>query len=146
MSKGFTLIEILIAMAIMVVLAAGGATISLRASRRKSVETTTDKMISLLRLAKSNSQASKVGTCTTNFQGWQVNINSTSVALQLVCGASTSDTQTFTYPTGVTASPSPTVILFKRLGAGTNLAGDAIIEISGLITKEITVTTKGEIE
>lgn len=146
MQKGFTLIEMLIAMAITVVLAAAGTSISLRASRRKAVEVARDKLVSLLQQAKSNSQASNVGTCPTGtWKGWQVSVANTSAILQLVCAAGTSNTQTYPYPSGVTASPTPT-ILYKPLGAGTNLAADTTITLTGIVTQDVTVYTTGDIE
>ncbi len=144
MRKGFTLIELLIAMAIMVILAAAGTSISLQASRRKAVETTADKLQSLLQEARSNAQASKVGSCNSPLLGWQVKVNSNTAVLQLVCQAATSDILTYTYPSGVTVSPTPT-ILYNRMGS-TNLTADTTLSVNGVITKQIIITTSGDVK
>lgn len=150
MRKGLTLIELLIAIAVMVVVATMGAFISLNSVKQRAVINTAAKLRSVLALARDNSLAGKKVKCPTTdtLAGWQIRFNLSSYSLEEVCKSSGSQVYT-TYSTpGVSLTSSVNPIIFQVLtgGVNTGTSNDATIDVSGIITEEITVSSSGEIQ
>lgn len=165
MKKGFTLVEILVAMSLGLVIMGFGVSNFRDTIRRQTVEQTAEKINQVLQQARSNALAGRkdcsicrcgAGPAPTNVPliGWEVAFTSSSYTLRGLCGTNpvlptpfyTSGVQSV--PAGVSMVSNPgTSVTFKPLGAGTNLASNfsSVVYQPGVIAKAVLVTTGGDI-
>ena len=159
-SLGYTLIEILVAITIMVLLFLTGFASYREFSRRQELVSAVRKVQGDLRQAQENAIASKKPASCTVLDGYYfVVIPSGSYEIQYVCdGLSVTGVEkSVNLPSGITISglspsltPQANAILFKTLGQGTNIpaAGTTsfiLTQANYAKTATITVTAGGEI-
>lgn len=144
MKRAFTLIEIMIAMAIMVVVATAGIGVSLNTTRRKVLENEKEKLIETLKQARTNALAGKKDSgCTQTLGGWQVVTLGSSYVLNVVCGA-VIPVSTVNLPSGISVSPAD--VMFIPVTGGTDLSSNLTITLTGNSNVTITVTDVGSVE
>lgn len=139
--KGFSLLEVVIAMAIFLLLL--GATLAVLASFRSrgEIDRASSGTVSLLRLARERTVAGQ-----NNIQ-WGVHVRSG--ALDLFSGAAfTSAVETFTFPRGVTATAALSGggfdVVFKRIDGTTATNGTITLATSLGETRTVTIFLSGE--
>ncbi|MBI2268469.1 MAG: prepilin-type N-terminal cleavage/methylation domain-containing protein [Candidatus Blackburnbacteria bacterium] len=131
--RGFTLIEVLIAIMIATILFFGGYASYREFSRRQTLENSYKELRSNLNLARQFAlSGEKPTSCGTNtLDGYRVTLNSGNLSVAAVCqGTVQSANRTFTLPGGITLSASPTTVLFKVLAQGTDLSGNLTIQLN----------------
>ncbi|MFH2118128.1 MAG: prepilin-type N-terminal cleavage/methylation domain-containing protein [Candidatus Paceibacterota bacterium] len=133
---GFSLIELLVVVAISMILL--GTTISslISFNERRSVTNAVDELKSQIQTAKSKAQAGDLGGCS-QLAGYSLktylNGNFTEISLQAVCGVGTADAaQVQVLSSGVTVTPDLDAT-FQVLNAGVQFA-------AGGTSQEITIT------
>lgn len=154
--KGYTFIEILVALTIVGLIFGIGYVNFRDFSRRQALSGTARSVMGDLRLAQEQALAGKkpsAAFCNSPNQlnGYNFRVNSsTSYQLEANCSGGNVVTKSVTLPTGISLStPSPNPITFKILGQGTNLSADATITLTQpgtSNTKQIVVTSGGEIK
>ncbi len=145
MHKGVTIIEILVAIAVVAIMAGVGMGISINASKRKTVENTAILVRTQLFQARSHALQGKKVQCasTDKLAGWQVSFTATSMALNENCLSSGLHvTKTTTFPPGVTATPlpSPSSVDFAPVTGVPNLSTTVTVTITGSASPDILVT------
>ncbi len=165
MKRGFTLLEIIVATAlILTFVALGLASFSSNNKRQRQVAAFSE-FRQTLQLAKNNATSGKKpATCTATLLGWRVRLSANSYSVEAICENSYPLpiptpylTRTVNLPTGVTLSVNPptvTEILFRALGQGTatNLSpavitSNTVISVTDQIdVATVTVTDRGEIQ
>lgn len=155
-NKGYTLIEILVALTIVGLIFSIGYVNFRDFSRRQALAGTARAVMGDLRLAQEQALAGKkpdVVACNppNKLNGFNFRVTGTSsYQLEANCSGGNSLTKAVTLPTGVSIStPSPNPITFKVLGQGTNLSANATITLtqSGTSnTRVVTVSPGGEIK
>ncbi|HJZ05130.1 hypothetical protein A2634_03600 [Candidatus Amesbacteria bacterium RIFCSPHIGHO2_01_FULL_48_32] len=159
MTKGFTLVEVILAMGLSVILLGFGASTFQSTVRRQAVDQTAERINQVLQEAKTNAQAGKkdcaVCGCTgastdLALEGWEVTMTTSSYTLSGKCGTTyfyTSGVQPL--PGGIVVSYNPgNSVMFKPLGQGTNLAANysVVVYQPGVAARGFSVTTGGEIK
>ena len=161
MSKGYTLIEILVGLTIISLLFSMGFVSYRDFSRRQALNGAAKTVQGDLRLTQQQAlsgQKPDDGNCNTPnlLNGYNFRVDSSSsYAVEAACsggGGTNVEVKSVDLPSGVSIStPSPNPILFKVLGQGTNIAsgGSAVVTltqtgVSSPIT--ITITAGGEIK
>lgn len=159
--KAYTLIEVLVVMAIMSILFSVGYVNFQDFQRRKVVTGFTDQVRGDLRLAQSyadSGQKTDSGNCNSSktLNYYDIDIYSaTRYRIEANCvGASTATVKDVTLPTGVTFAspfPSPNPLRFKILGQGTDIPSGStwtlLISQTGTTnTGSITVNSAGKIQ
>lgn len=156
MRRAFTMVEMLVAMALLILLVSLGIGMSMNTLKMKKFQAVYDGLLADLQMARSNAVSGKkdntqclsVGVNPNVLKWWSVVISSGSYVVQGVCTVSGSDTTFFTKTvnfSGVTITPA-TTINFKPLGLGTNLTDTLTIGLNGFSSKSITVFVSGEIQ
>lgn len=155
-NKGYTLIEILVALTIIALIFSIGYVNFRDFSRRQALAGTARSLMGDLRLAQEQATAGKkpaVVACNlpNELNGFNFRVTGTSsYQLEANCSGGNSLTKAVTLPTGVSVStPSPNPITFKILGQGTNLSADATLTLTQAgttNTRLVTVTSGGEIK
>lgn len=158
--SGFTLVELLITIALMAILVSAGTTVTVQSAQRRQVDQAGKDLQGILEQARANALAGKKINCSgTTLGGWGVSIPSAnSFTLDEYCGSVYSSptknvVTTKTYPTAITISqPSVFPIIFKTQGQGVkptgNFVGTAAIPImvTGFgATKEIDFYPSGQV-
>lgn len=147
---GFTLIEVMVSVAIMLVVASVGLGMAARSSSKQRLNLEVEKLKVMINQARSYALTGKKISCVAALSGWQVRLAVNSYQLEEKCGASNFVRSTTNITSGVTIStlPSPNPILFKVLGQGTNISGQTTITLSvaGASPVNILVSDTGEIE
>lgn len=136
MRRGFTLIEVLVAIGILMILFTGGITSYRTAARNQALEADASKIIQTLREAQSNIRSGKKISCVTSLESWQVRLDAKKIYLDEVCNSATASTTSFDLSNVV----STTNVKFYPLSGG---ATPATITIG---TKTITVSNIGDIQ
>lgn len=147
MKKAFTIVELLVVMALVALMAGSGAAISLSAGRKKAVDRAAEDLASAMRQARDFAQAGKKDpACSQPLDGWQVVVDPSGYTVQGKCGATFGNPKK-SFSNGVSTIYSGTV-LFMPLSLGTNLTGNLTITLRATGTSYIntvTVTKNGEV-
>lgn len=148
--KGYTLIEILVVLAIMSLLFNFGSAGFRDFARRQALSGTAKNIQGDLRLAQANAATGqKPSGCTTTLDSYSFNVKSASrYTIEANCAVSTI-VKDVNLPSGITIStPSLNPLKFKVLSQGTNLTSDWTLTLSQTGTNPVmvTVTPGGEIK
>lgn len=155
MRRGFTLIEILVAISLLVILGGAGLVGYRQAARRQAVDGAAEKVVGALRQAQANAASGVKDTVacgSRQLTGWRVTFAANSYTIEGVCGAVTFGSKSEGYSRevvgiGVTPLPSANPMLFKVLNQGTNIPVSTNVTVAGYgLTKVITVTASGDIK
>lgn len=157
LSKGYTLIEILVGITIIGLIFGTGFVSFREFSRRQALQSATKNIKGDLRFAQEQALSGKKPAnafCTPPriLHGYFFRVTSaTTYEIEANCSGGNVDTKLVTLPLGITISTPPTnPLLFKSIGQGTNLSSGASINLtvtdtaSGT-TAPIVVTYTGEI-
>ena len=136
MRKGFTLIEVLVAVGILLILFTGGIASYRTAARNQALEADAAKIIQTLREAQSNIRSGKKINCVTTLEAWQVRLVAKNMYLEEMCDGDAASTVTFEL---VSAASNNTIIFYP-------LSGGATPATITLGTKTITVSSIGDIQ
>jgi prepilin-type N-terminal cleavage/methylation domain-containing protein len=153
---GYTLIEILVALTIVGLIFGIGYVNFRDFSRRQALAGVARSVKGDLRLAQEQALAGKKPEhifCNppNQLDGFNFRVvSSQSYVLEANCTGGAVTTKTGTLPSDISIStPSPNPIIFKILGQGTNLSGDATLTLTQTGTSNstiITITLGGEIK
>lgn len=164
MRKGFSLVEILVAIAITLIFTTYGIASLLNSGRKQRQVTAFEQFRQTLQLARNNAATGKKPEeCVEPLLGWRVRFAAGSYVIEALCTATyptppTSPylSRTETLPSGVLLTvnpPSVTEIVFRSLGQGTitNLGPAVVSSITMSISSQsdqntVTVTDRGEIQ
>lgn len=157
MKKGYTLIEILVALTIIGLLFAVGYAGFRDFSRRQIVKDAAKEIQGDLRLAQGNAiTGQKPEGCNSlkTLDSYSFNVVSLSPAeysIEANCGSSAIIVKSVNLPSGITLSaPTPNPLKFKVLGQGTNIGTDnwvlTLTQVGTGNTTSVTVTAGGEIK
>lgn len=156
-NRGFTLIEILVVLAIGALVFIGGYAGYRDFTRRQILEGSREEMKSNLALARQRSLSGEIPSgCTGSFEGYRLTLTfsdpqglSSYSACAKCSVSSPSCTQTVYLPSGITIpSGGPSQFLFKSVGQGTDLSSDLTITLTQGSTgaqSTVTITTAGAI-
>lgn len=136
MRKGFTLIEVLVAIGILMILFTGGIVSYRTAARNQALEADGAKIIQTLREAQSNIRSGKKINCVTSLESWQVRLDTKKIYLDEICNGAAASTTNFDLSNVV----STNTVKFYPLSGG---ATPTTITIG---TKTITVSIVGDIQ
>lgn len=161
MNKAFTLVETLIAMALVGILIGVGASVSYKATQREQVDQAGQKLQTAYETARAYALAGKKVSCigsTDRLSGWGVDVQANSFTLEEFCNGNFSSG--VPYGSAVNYSPSGNVtlvtppsanpIIFRPLGLGVYTSGgfssptSAVLGGSGF-QKEIDISPQGQI-
>lgn len=147
MRKAFTIIELLVVMALIALLAGSGAAISLSSGRKKAVEGAAEDLASAMRQARDYAQAGKKdASCVALLDGWQVVVDSSGYTVQGKCGGTYFGNPKKNFSNGVSATAGTGTVFFNPLSLGTNITGNLTITLSASgYTKTVIVTQNGEV-
>ncbi len=161
LKSGFTLVELLITIALMAILVSAGTTVTVQSAQRRQVDQAGKDLQGILEQARANALAGKKINCASStLGGWGVRIPSAnSFELNEYCGniyvvnPPFTTVTTKTYPAAITISqPVEFPIIFKTQGQGikpnVNFTGTAAIPImvTGFgATKEIDFYPSGQV-
>lgn len=149
--KGYTLIEILVVLAIMGLLFNFGSAGFRDFARRQALSGTAKNIQGDLRLAQADAATGqKPSGCTTTLDSYSFNVKSASrYTIEANCAVSSTIVKDVNLPSGITIqAPLPGLLNFKVLSQGTNLTGDWTLTLSQTGTNPVTVTVTpgGEIK
>lgn len=153
---GFTLIEILVVLAIGALVFIGGYAGYRDFTRRQILEGSSEETKSNLALARQRAlSGEKPSGCTEDLSGYRVSMTfsdpsgNSSYTISAMCTQSGISTGTTNLPVGITLSAPQSQFLFKSIGQGTDLSSDLIITLTQGSTgaqSTITVTSGGAIK
>ncbi|MEK9200745.1 MAG: type II secretion system protein [Patescibacteria group bacterium] len=164
MRKGFSLIEVLVAIVIMLIFTTYGVASLLNNGKKQKQVTAFEEFRQTLQLARNNAAAGKKPEeCVDPLLGWRVRFTTSSYVVEALCTATypvppTTPylSRTKTLPSGVILAVSPvlvTEIVFRPLGQGTitNLGPAVVSNISMTVSSQadqntVIVTDRGEIQ
>jgi prepilin-type N-terminal cleavage/methylation domain-containing protein len=141
--KGFTLVELLLVLAIFVILFAIVGTISLNTLPSTQLTTQTDRVESMLRKAQSRTVSRHADTV------WGVHLTSSDATLFAGVSYAARDVsydETLTFPSGVTVSGLTDILFAYRTGATSNTGTITLTHAATGTTKTLTVNTSGAVE
>lgn len=149
MKQGFTLIEILITLALVTLLISVGTVVSLNNLQRNLVTETGSDLRNIMTTARDYALAGRKISCSSTLKGWQVDINTSTkqVVLSEVCDSVIPFiTKNFSSSLSISLSGSSS-ILFVVVTGGTNLNNTARVTISNsLISTEVSVSPGGTVQ
>ncbi len=137
--KGFTLIEMLVVISIIMLTVGFGFVNFFNFRSRQLVENTAREIVVFLRQAQNNAKLGdrgEGGGCTKNptaiaektgnykLDSWQVDLSANQIEAKAICGSANSNPKVYSLPEGVTLSPSGK-INFSSLFGRTSLTGIA---------------------
>lgn len=142
MKTGFSLIELLVSIGIVMIIFSAGIASYRTATRNQALDTDVALIIQVLNIAKTNVNSGKKIVCITqSLKNWQVEFKSSTFELQEICvDNSININNTYTLSSKNTITANPTIIKFQALGQGATL-GTIIVG-----TKTITVNSVGIIQ
>lgn len=146
-SFGFTLIEILVSSAIIVLLAGGGLAAYLDFNNRQILDTTASELKNNLRQARGwATTGRKMGSCTGDLIGYRVSFDAASRRYQIsiIC-PNTVSVATFSYNSKVDLSSGRNPFVFQALTGETGVSSFNITLSLGSRSRVLTVNTNGEI-
>lgn len=147
-NRGFTLIELVVTVAIMAILSGMSVVGYNKFNESQTVNQAANNLASDLRLAQQNALSGNKPTgCSGDLHGWKVVIASPSYRLWAICDADVGDKTVTITPLTLTATGGNDVIFAALTGAE---SGTTSITINGNLggtaySKTITVTTAGAI-
>lgn len=143
--RGFTIIELLIAMSIMALLFGIGAAKYVSFNQGQIIKQAAQKLRSDLRVGVNKAITGEKNGCGT-LDGYQVSFTSGQYSLSSACSGGTfRAVNAVNLPSGVSFNPLPSPLFFKVLGQGVSSATTIIL--SGFSkTETITVNISGEIQ
>ena len=147
MRRAFTIVELLVVMALIALMVGSGAAISLSAGRRKAVEGAAEDLATAMRQARDYVQAGKKdASCAAPLDGWQVKVDADGYTVQGKCGGVYFGNPKKIFSSGVSTTYNGTVF-FNPLSLGTNLESDLTITLTanGTTPKTVKVTKNGEV-
>lgn len=144
MRKAFTLIELMVVMALIALMAGSGAAISLSSGRKKAVEGAAEDLATAMRQARDYVQAGKKdASCAAPLDGWQVKVEVDGYTVQGKCGGTYFGNPKKNFSNGVTSTSGS--VFFNPLSLGAVLTGVPFTLSSNSYTKTVTVTGNGEV-
>jgi type II secretory pathway pseudopilin PulG len=146
-SPGYSLIEMLIAVGILMLLVGGGIAAFLTFNDRQALNGAGKQMVTYLRSAQSKARVGDTPSGCDQLNGYRVTVTagSTSVLLEAVCTSGNITRNTFLLPTGMTNVEDAQVQFAVLQGGAT---GDTNFDITSATTDKVyrtQVTTGGEI-
>lgn len=145
MKNAFTLIELIVVIAIIGIFSGMGLAAYNNFTDTKNLETETQKLLDILELAKKKASAGDMDafSCFT-FDGYRVTINTNNYTMFLVCKDAVGNEipnliKTYSFNKGITNNPTAGVINFKPL-SGTSTDKTIILKNIKNQTKTITIT------
>lgn len=155
-SKGFTLIEILLAMAVILIISGGSYVAFTKFNQSQTLNSTYENLRNTLNEAKSSALSQVIFKCNDleTLVGYQVKFNTLSIpntySLQEVCqgvsGKATNEVKKTSLPTDVTVTSSSSPILFLVLSGKIQDSGTVTVILSNGNQKTITITNTGVIQ
>lgn len=145
MKRGFTLIEILVTLALITLLISVGTVVSLNNLQRNLVTETGSDLRNMMTTARDYALAGRKISCSSTLKGWQVDINTSTkqAVLSEVCDSVVPFiTKNFSSSLTITLSGSSS-ILFSTVTGGTNLGNTATITISNSLTNTVVTVSPG---
>lgn len=154
---GFSFIELLVTVSIMLVVLGGGIAGYIQFNQRQTVLEASKRLQTMLRTARTKAQVRDTpaaGDCV--LQGYQFAASSTSpgatVRLNAWCGATqatataySTPVETFTLPTGVALSSGHSIIYYTLHGGTNVLSAREVVVSDGSTTYRFTVSPGGDI-
>lgn len=121
--KGFTLIEILVAITILLILSSIGVSNFTTYNDTQSLRQTSLTLKNRLRQIQGKALAGEKPAGCTGLQGWRMTFTTSTYTTEVACtsGAVTSSRTTETVPVGLIFSPVPSTITFSVVTGATNL-------------------------
>lgn len=143
--NGFTLIELIVAVAIMSLLVGGAITGFITFAERQEVQTTAKNLQQLLRTAQAKARIREVPTACTapnkRLQSYRVRLNQTSPDIVMLCGVGAdreliipTDRESVVIPTGITVTSDAEYIDFYTLHQGVYIGSDVLSYSDRLVT------------
>ena len=153
MNRGFTLIEMIVAISIAAFMLGTGMLAYTRVARKQTLDQATAGVAQILTQARANALSGKKQNCTATLLGWQVTFTASNYTLGEVCtaGSPIPVVQTVILPILISATtlPSSNPIIFNRLNQGTNISSTATITLTNtkdMTTKSVTVSNIGVVQ
>lgn len=160
LARGYTLIELLVALSILALIFGIGFSGFRDYSRKQGLETVARQLRGDLATAKQkassgikSTHAACNGVNVQNGYGFNVGAASGIYRVYFQCSGGSVLQKTVTMPTGYTIASNPVgyFLIFKSLGQGTNLASGSnmvvtITQTSSGSTRTVTITSSGEIQ
>ncbi len=154
--KGYTLLEILVALTIVGIIFSVGYVGFRSFSQRQAMQAVLRGIRGDLRLAQQQALAGKKpsgANCDSpaTLEGFNFSVDSPAVySINAVCSGGTIETKSVTLSSGITITAGVVnPILFKSVGAGTNISGSVVINLAQTGTTNaasITISQGGEIQ
>ncbi len=129
---GFTLIEMVVTLAVSILLIGGGVTAFLRFNERQSVTNSAREFANVLKIAESKTQAGILGACNTQLEAYEITFDTGVIPNEMyvreVCATGDTGTPvTVTYTldenTQLSFNPATTYIRYKILTGGVLFSG-----------------------
>lgn len=134
--KGFTLIELIVVVAIILIFSAMAIAQYNGFSEQSKLKSEVKKVADVLELARKKSLSNEIlNSCVGNFSGYKLNFSSNKDYELSFCCAGSCSTSVYTYHIPSTSStitivpPSPSFVQFYPNGAKTNLISDLQIKL-----------------
>lgn len=145
MKRGFSLIEMLVSIGIVMIIFGAGIASYRNATRTQALDSDISLIIQVLNIAKTNVNSGKKVECTLPLRYWQVEFNSSGFKLNEVCEDESIDGQiklnnTYKLSSSKTIVANPSKFNFKALGLGST-SGSIVLD-----TKTVSVTSLGLIQ
>lgn len=153
MKRAFTIVELLVVMALVAIVSGASVSVSLQAGRRKAVDRAAEDLAQSMRQARDFAQAGKKdttqcgsGTSAIPLEGWKVDVVSNSYTVKGICGTDFG-IRTVNFQGGVTATTG--TALFRPISQSAVLTGTFPIWLSATGTSyknTVTVSSGGEVK
>lgn len=148
--RGFTLVELLVTMSLLLILTGAGAFISKEAIKKQHVEQSAEKLITALKQARNNAQAGKknAAACGTDpLDGWEVEVTSNGYKIRVKCGVALDEREERYSATQVVNSSTPTV-MFQPLGKPPTYIGTIRVGwgATGTLFRNVIISANGSVQ
>ena len=139
MKQGFTLIEMLVSMGIVMIIFSAGIASYKNATRNQALDSDVSLIIQTLNIAKTNVNSGKKINCASSLEAWQISFSQSSFDLQELCGSAFT-TNTYKLSSNNIITANPAIIKFYALGQG------ATTGTINICSKTITISSTGVIQ
>ncbi|MBI5358527.1 prepilin-type N-terminal cleavage/methylation domain-containing protein [Candidatus Amesbacteria bacterium] len=139
MNRGFTLVEMLVSIGIVMIIFSAGIASYRNATRNQALDSDVSLIIQTLNIAKTNVNSGKKINCASSLEAWQISFSQSSFDLQELCGSAFT-TNTYRLSSNNIITANPAIIKFYALGQG---ATTGTINIG---SKTITISSTGVIQ